>query len=105
MQTYQTPLKNPAAASLSLLMGLIVIAAIVLSLRVANSDQLSKKIEIAPETLPIDSSVPETTATNTLRENVAIPTPSEQTTPAMKPTAPKNPIPVPIKSNRTTRNS
>ncbi len=59
MRFYQTPLKNPSAATLSFLMGLVTIAAIILSLRVADSDQLSQKAEPIIETVPIDPKFPE----------------------------------------------
>lgn len=54
MPFYQSPLKNPAATSLSFILGGVVIAAIVLSLRVADTDRLVKNAETNTETIPID---------------------------------------------------
>ena len=54
MRFYQSPMKNPAATSLSFALGGVVIAAIVLSLRVADTDRLVKNTETNTETIPID---------------------------------------------------
>lgn len=54
MRFYETPLKNPSAASLSLLLGMVVIAATALSLRISNAEQLAQNAEPITTTIPID---------------------------------------------------
>ncbi|QQS15986.1 MAG: hypothetical protein IPK84_01295 [Candidatus Moraniibacteriota bacterium] len=60
MRFYQSPIKNPAATSLSFLLGAVVITAIVLSLRVADSGRLAQNAEQTTETIPIDPALSET---------------------------------------------
>ena len=52
-------MKNPAATSLTFVLGVMVIVAITLSLRVADSERLAKSAEPNTETVPIDPSLAE----------------------------------------------
>ncbi len=117
MHTYQSPLKNTSAASLSLLLGLVVIAAIALSLRVSNNDQLSQQAEPVSETAPVDSSISETQRLiqSDREQKLGSRTPAEQKTlTETKPVtttitvpAPQKATPAPAKkkSDRTTKTS
>ena len=60
MRFYQSPIKNPAATSLSFMLGAVVIAATVLSLRVADANRLAQSAEPTVETIPIDPALSET---------------------------------------------
>lgn len=117
MRFYQTPLKNPAATSLSLLLGIVVIAATVLSLRVANTDRLTQQSTPLSETSPVDPAIASTQQAiqNDREQKLRNNTPREQktvtettsvrtttTAPTPKTTAP---IPAAQKSNRTTKTS
>lgn len=117
MRTYQSPLKNTSAASLSLLLGIVVIAAIALSIRVSESDGLSQKAEPVSETIPVDSSISETQRLiqRDREQKLGSRTPAEQKTlTETKPVtttitvpAPQKTTPAPAKkkSDRTTKTS
>ena len=92
MYFYQPPRKNPAAASLSLLLGLVVIAEMALSFRVADNDRLIQKAEpLVVDTTPVDPTAPVPQAATSAP---AVPAPSVAA-----------PIPAAKKSNRTTKTS
>lgn len=117
MQTYRSPLKNTSTAILSLLLGLVVIAAIALSIRVSSNKQLSKKSEPVSETVPIDPMVSETQRLiqNDREQKLGSRTPAEQkTVTETKPVTTTTLVPVPQtstpapakkKSDRTTKTS
>ena len=117
MQTYKTPLKNPAAASFSLLLGLVVIAAMALSLRIADNEQLTQKADSVSETSPVDPLVSGTQQMiqNDREGKLGAQIPIEQkTTTTTQPTktttlvptpTPTTPAPAAKKSNRTTKTS
>lgn len=59
MPFYHSPIKNPAVTSLTFLLGVMVIVAITLSLRVADAERLAKNAEPSIETIPIDPKLSE----------------------------------------------
>ncbi len=60
MRFYQSPMKNPAATSLSFILGVVVITAMVLSLRISDAGRLAQNAEPTLETIPIDPALSET---------------------------------------------
>lgn len=117
MRFYQSPIKSPAAASLSFLLGLVTIGAIVLSLRVGDNNRLSESTETKTETLPIDPTLSDiqqyihANREQALRGNTHAPEKTVTETRPIKTTtvvpAPKASTPAPTKkkSDRTTRTS
>ncbi len=110
-------MKNPAAASFSLLLGLVIITAIALSLRINDHDRLAQKAEPIAETTPVDPKLSETqralqidreqklgktipaeektiTETKPLQTTTVVPTPKAAT-----------PAPIENKPDRTTKTS
>lgn len=115
MHFYETPLKNPSAASLSLLLGIVVIAAIVLSLRISNAEKLTSSAETITNTTPIDPVLPETqkliqddreqkftSYTPAQQKTITETKPIQTTTIIPKPSAT---VPITKKSDRTTKTS
>ncbi|QQR77101.1 MAG: hypothetical protein IPJ67_03005 [Candidatus Moraniibacteriota bacterium] len=121
MPFYQSPIKNPAVTSLTFLLGVMVIVAITLSLRVADAERLAKNAEPSIETIPIDPKLSEIqrniqadreqklkSSTPALQKTITETKPVTTTTlvPAQQ-TASTNPssTTTPKKSNRTTKTS
>ncbi len=117
MQTYKPPLRSASTASLSFLLGIVVIVAITLSLRVADNNRLSKKADLVSKTVPVDPSISETQLLiqNDREQKLRNRIPAEQKTiTETKPvtaitTAPASqattPAPATKKSDRTTKTS
>lgn len=117
MQTYTSPMRNTSAATLSFLLGLVVIVAIALSIRISSNEQLSKKAEPVYETVPVNPSISETQRRiqHDREQKLGSRTPAEQktvtetkpvTTTTLVP-APQATTPAPTekKSDRTTKTS
>ncbi len=121
MPFYQSPIKNPAATSLTFLLGVMVIVAITLSLRVADTERLAKNSEPSIETLPIDPKLSEIqrniqadreqklkSSTPALQKTITETKPVTTTTlvpvPQTASTSPSSTA-TPKKSNRTTKTS
>lgn len=117
MKTYTSPIRNTSAATLSLLLGLIIITTIALSIRISSNEQLSKKADPIYETTPVDPSISEIQRLiqNDREQKLESRTPAEQktvtetkpvTTTTLVPT-PQTTTPAPAKkkSDRTTKTS
>ena len=115
MRFYQTPLKNPSAASLSFLLGIIVIAAVALSLHISSAEQLAKNAKPITTTIPIDPFLPEMQKLiqNDREQKLTSHTPAQsktitETKPIQTTTVipqPKTTTPITKKSDRTTKTS
>ncbi len=60
MQFYQTPIKSRSAATLSFLLGVVAIAAIVLATRLREIEARQRNSAPISETIPVDPSLVET---------------------------------------------